>query len=76
MQFMMVPRKTYDEIEKLVRVFIWGTFDCKKKMSLVGWDVICQLKWCGGLGTRQLRDQNISFLLKLGYKVVYDEDVL
>ncbi|KAA3477068.1 endonuclease/exonuclease/phosphatase family protein [Gossypium australe] len=76
MQSIMIPRKICDEIEFLVRRFIWGTSDGKKKMSLVGWDSICQPKWCGGLGMRQLRDQNISFFLKLGYKVVSDEEAL
>ncbi|MBA0714595.1 hypothetical protein Golax_013559, partial [Gossypium laxum] len=41
-------------------------------MSLIG----CQPKWCGGLGMRQLRDHNISFLLKLGYKVVSSDEAL
>lgn len=75
MQSMMIPMKIFDEIEILVRMFIWGTSD-GKKMSLVGWDFVCQPKWCGGLGMRQLRGQNISFLLKLGYKVASNEEAL
>ncbi|KAH1092288.1 hypothetical protein J1N35_019545 [Gossypium stocksii] len=35
MQSMMIPRKTSDEIESLVKQFIWGSSDNKKKMSLV-----------------------------------------
>ncbi|MBA0750815.1 hypothetical protein Gogos_002200, partial [Gossypium gossypioides] len=45
-------------------------------MSLVGLDSICQPKWCGGLGLKRLRDQNISFLLKLGFNIVSNKDVL
>ncbi|KAG8478486.1 hypothetical protein CXB51_028213 [Gossypium anomalum] len=33
-------------------------------------------KWSGGLGMRQLKDQNIAFLLKLGYKLVFDDESL
>ncbi|KAK5813591.1 hypothetical protein PVK06_029042 [Gossypium arboreum] len=50
MQSMMITRQICDEIECLVKRFIWGTTDGKKKMSLVSWDFICQPKWCGGLG--------------------------
>ncbi|KAH1097786.1 hypothetical protein J1N35_014707 [Gossypium stocksii] len=49
MQSMMIPKKICDEIENLVRKFIWGASDNKKKMSLMGWDSICEPKWCGGL---------------------------
>ncbi|KAH1038645.1 hypothetical protein J1N35_040388 [Gossypium stocksii] len=42
----------------------------------IGWNSICQPKWCGGLGMRQLRDQNIVFLLNLGYKLVSDDEAL
>ncbi|MBA0872340.1 hypothetical protein Goshw_011759 [Gossypium schwendimanii] len=45
-------------------------------MSLVGLDSICQPKWCSGLGLKRLRDQNISFLLKLGFNIVSNKDVL
>ncbi|KAK5793327.1 hypothetical protein PVK06_034470 [Gossypium arboreum] len=76
MQSMMIPRKICDEIECLVRRFIWRTSDGKKKTLLVGWDSICQPKWCGGLGMRQFLDQNIVFLLKLGYKLVSDDEAL
>lgn len=76
MQSMMILRKVCDEIESLARTYIWGTIDSRKKTSLLGWDSICQPKVCDPLGMRQLRDQNISFLLKLGYKVVSDEEAL
>lgn len=76
MQSMMVSRKTCDEIESLVRRFIWGSIERKRKMSLVGWDATCQPKWCGGLDIRQLWDHNISFLLKLKYKVISDDEAL
>ncbi|MBA0758071.1 hypothetical protein Gotri_021098 [Gossypium trilobum] len=45
-------------------------------MPLVGWDSIYQPKWCGGPGLSRLRDQNISFLLKLGFNIVFNKDAL
>ncbi|KAH1089306.1 hypothetical protein J1N35_016563, partial [Gossypium stocksii] len=74
MQTMMIPKKIRVEIEKIVRQFIWGSFERKRKMALVGQDSICQPKTCGSLGLRNLRDQNISFLMKLGFKLVSDKD--
>ncbi|KAH1045760.1 hypothetical protein J1N35_036544 [Gossypium stocksii] len=74
MQSMMIPRKTCDDIESLVKQFIWGPSKRKRKMSLVNWDTICQPKMCVGLGLRKLKDQNISFLMKLGFKLVLDKE--
>ncbi|KAK5845345.1 hypothetical protein PVK06_001517 [Gossypium arboreum] len=74
MQSMMIPRNTCDEIEKIIKQFIWGFSERSKKMALVGWDTICQPKECGGLGLRNLRDQNISFLMKLGSKYRLKEE--
>ncbi|MBA0573090.1 hypothetical protein Golob_000383 [Gossypium lobatum] len=76
MQSMMILKKICDEIERLARTFIWGTTDGRIKMLLIGWDSVYQPKDHSGLGMRQLRDQNISFLLKLGYNVVSNEEVL
>ncbi|KAK5833598.1 hypothetical protein PVK06_017448 [Gossypium arboreum] len=76
MQSMMILKKISDEIEWLAWTFIWSTTDGRNKMSLVGWDSVCQPKDRSGLGMRQLHDQNISFLLKLGYNMVFDEKSL
>ncbi|KAA3473449.1 Non-LTR retroelement reverse transcriptase [Gossypium australe] len=38
-------------------------------MALVGWDTICQPRARGGLGLRQLNDQNSSFFMKIGFSL-------
>ncbi|KAH1122786.1 hypothetical protein J1N35_005946 [Gossypium stocksii] len=74
MQSMMIPKKTCDKIESLVKQFIWGASERRRKMPLVNWDAICQPKMSGGLGLMKLKDQNISFLMKLGFKLVSDKE--
>ncbi|KAA3483875.1 LINE-1 reverse transcriptase isogeny [Gossypium australe] len=59
----------YDEIERLVRKFIWGATRDNKKVSLVSWRALCQRKDCGRLGFPQLKDQSKSFMLKLGFNI-------
>lgn len=46
------------------------------KLALVGWDSIFQLRSRRGLGFRHLHDQNNSFLLKIGFNLVIEEDAL
>ncbi|MBA0873317.1 hypothetical protein Goshw_000773, partial [Gossypium schwendimanii] len=57
MQSMMILQKICDEIERLARTFIWGTTDGRIKMSLVGWDFVCQPKDHSGL------DQNMGWMV-------------
>ncbi|KAA3474776.1 endonuclease/exonuclease/phosphatase family protein [Gossypium australe] len=38
-----------------------GSSNEGKKMAMVSWNFICQPRSCGGLGLRQMRDQNTSF---------------
>ncbi|KAL1179066.1 hypothetical protein V6Z11_A03G134800 [Gossypium hirsutum] len=64
-QSMMIPGGVCSDIEKLVRHFIWGHTEGNSKMSSVGWDSICQPRAKGGLGFRNLDDQNKSFLMKI-----------
>ncbi|KAA3478810.1 Beta-glucosidase 46 [Gossypium australe] len=59
-----------------IRQFIWGGSEGQSKMSLVGWDSICQPRSRGGLGLRQLNDQNMSFLMKIGFGLVSKNSAL
>ncbi|KAA3485757.1 reverse transcriptase [Gossypium australe] len=70
MQSLVIPKGVCDEIEMIVRQFIWGSSTGKSKPALVGWESICQPKTCGGLGLRYLHDHNTSFLMKIGFNLV------
>ncbi|KAK5777246.1 hypothetical protein PVK06_045213 [Gossypium arboreum] len=72
MQSMMISKGLCDEIEDMVRQFICGSTSGNRKIALVSWDSICQPKLNGGLGIRSLCDQNTSFMMKLGFKLLTD----
>ncbi|KAH1107948.1 hypothetical protein J1N35_011716 [Gossypium stocksii] len=76
MQSMLIPKGLCDEIESMVRQFIWGSTSGNKKIALVSWDLMCQPKSYGGLDLRTFRDHNTSFIMKLGFKLVTDNSSL
>ncbi|KAH1091625.1 hypothetical protein J1N35_018882 [Gossypium stocksii] len=67
---LMIPKEVCDEIERIAREFNWGSAGGHLKMSLVGWNSICQPRARCGLGFRHLSDQNSSFLMKIGFNLV------
>ncbi|KAA3460942.1 (+)-neomenthol dehydrogenase-like [Gossypium australe] len=75
MQSMLIPKGVCANIERLVRQFIWGCANGQPKMSLV-WDSICQPRFRGGLGLRHLSDQNMDFLMNIGFSLVSKSNAL
>lgn len=57
----MVPKGLCDEIERMVRNFVWGSHNGNSEMALVSLDSVCQPKSHGSLGLRHLKDHNTSF---------------
>lgn len=76
MQSMMILNGLCDKIEHLVRQCIWGSSRGKRKMMLVSWEPICQPRSCRGFGIRRLKNQNTSFLMKLGFNIVSNSNTL
>ncbi|KAG8480634.1 hypothetical protein CXB51_025228 [Gossypium anomalum] len=76
MQTMMIPKGLCDEIECIVRKFVWGSTNGNAKVALVSWDSVCQPKAYGGLGLRHLEDHNTSFMMKIGFNIVSNTNAL
>ena len=55
-------RKVINEIEKLIRRFLWSGPDLKVHGSKVAWEDIATPKEEGGLGLRKLEDINFSLM--------------
>ncbi|KAK8277284.1 hypothetical protein V6Z12_D10G255900 [Gossypium hirsutum] len=71
-----IPIMICKEIEKVVRTFLWGSNNERKKVALVSWSDVCRAVDKGGLGIRRLYDQNMLFLLKLGFNLVTNTNSL
>lgn len=50
MQSMMISKGLCDEIEQMVRNFIWGSYNETRKPALVNWDSVSQPRHIVGLG--------------------------
>ncbi|KAH1123276.1 hypothetical protein J1N35_006436 [Gossypium stocksii] len=53
-----------------------GAAEGKRKLTLVGWNNICQPKLHGGFGLRRLEDQNKAFMMKICYSLITKSEAL
>ncbi|KAK8498493.1 hypothetical protein V6N11_030666 [Hibiscus sabdariffa] len=63
-------------MEKLIHHFVWGSSNVTSGLPLVKWETIQKPIEDGGLGFKNLHQQNMTFLLKIGYQFVCDVDKL
>lgn len=76
MKPMMVPLGVCEQIEQLVRRFIWGSTILEPKISFVRWDSYCQPIPKKGIGHRKMILQNESYLMTLAFSFVSKVDAL
>ena len=66
-----------NRVDKLVRQFLWGSSNEKKKMHLVNWEyLVTSEKEHGGLGIKQTHNMNLVFMAKLGWRLIAEEENL
>ncbi|XVE58507.1 hypothetical protein DITRI_Ditri04bG0175000 [Diplodiscus trichospermus] len=65
-----------DKVERQIRQFIWGGKGEGYRCSLVKWEKVTQPKDDGGLGIRCLRNMNLAFMAKLGWRMWNESDQL
>lgn len=59
---LVLPVSVEDELERIMRNFLWGSTTEVKKFYLLSWDIIFLPLHYGGLGINRLHEVNISLL--------------
>jgi len=76
LQTMKLPRSICDQVDKMMRRFLWGGTTYERKPHLVQWDIVTCPKRQGGLGLRSMRQLNSACFSKLGWRLLDVEESL
>ena len=75
MQCCKLPARVCEDIDRLVRNFLWGSTSNKKKIHLVGWNKVTNPKELGGLEIFQAKARNSALLAKLCWRIASCPDM-
>lgn len=76
MQYIKLPSKITDAINRVQRDFIWGTTTEKRKLHLLNWDTIASTRDKGGLGVQKNEIRNRAILVILAWRVIQNPNNL
>ncbi|CAH1444098.1 unnamed protein product [Lactuca virosa] len=65
-----------NDIEKIMRNFLWKSGENKKGVAKVAWNEICKPKIYGGLGLKNLKYWNIALLSSIIWKILSGQNSL
>ncbi|XP_057419024.1 uncharacterized protein LOC130713256 [Lotus japonicus] len=68
MSVFKAPKRIMAEIEKILRSFLWGSDNGRRRVNWIGWDQVCKNKEAGGLGLGFISWRNKALLLKWAWK--------
>ncbi|XP_075670193.1 uncharacterized protein LOC142639955 [Castanea sativa] len=68
--------KVSDNIDRVNKNFLWGSFESSKKMHWIGREKVTKPKGEGGLGLQTTKERNISLLVKLNWRFQTEADSL
>lgn len=69
LSLLKIPDKFADAIEKIQKRFLWLGVEEKKRLPLIGWNLVCRPKKAGGLGLRRIRMVNKILLAKKIWRI-------
>ncbi|GMI75689.1 hypothetical protein HRI_001238200 [Hibiscus trionum] len=70
MQATVLPKGLCQEMEKIIRRFVWGGTQENRNISLVNWETMRKPLSDGGMGFKDLSVQNNAFLMKVGFEIL------
>ena len=76
MQTTVLPAGLCEDIDKIIRRFLWGYNNSNKKIHHVSWLKVCCPKSEGGLGIKPTRLVNQAFMIKLGWRIIKNPQAL
>ena len=68
-----MPPKVCDVVDKIIRDFLWGLMEEKRRMHMVNWNTVTLPKDLGGLGLHSMKDRNLAILAKLCWRLASDQ---
>lgn len=76
MQCHNLPVKVCDAIDKMMKDFIWGSTEDRRRMHMVKRSTITLPKELGGLGLYSMKHRNEAILAKLCWRLAHEEGKL
>ena len=73
MSMYLLPKTVINQLDSQRRKLLWQGGGQKKQYHLVWWEVLCKSKKKDGLGIKNIKKLNISFLCKWWWKLEHEE---
>ena len=70
------PVAVIEQIERIMRGFLWAGASEERRMHWVSWDVVTTTKKMGGVGVSKLSDVNVALLVTWAWRFKSDKDCL
>lgn len=69
-----LSNKAIDELEGLMRRFMWGKIGRERYLPMIAWHKLCQIEEEGGLGIKDLKIFNKALIQKVVWQLVTNQD--